>query len=69
MTTRRLRTLYCPVGARCALCGLDASTGGYGAIKLKIEHAPPGEPLAVFNRSSWLCDPCVDAIAGAEESK
>lgn len=63
MSIRRLRSVMSPVGARCRLCGLDASTDHYTAIEFTVEHVAPGDSLAICNRSRWLCDPCVAAIA------
>lgn len=70
-TERSLLRVVCPVGARCALCGLHAQNDGavtqldimYGGHALSSE----GNELAALWKHLYLCSLCIATIRGTEE--
>lgn len=67
-TVREARLVLAPVGVRCRLCKLTAADK-YGAV-VQIEvmyggkrYGDEGNELTPLWRRSWVCEPCIDALA------
>ena len=63
-TERELRRVICPVGANCALCGLDPEDDSRGVAQMAVmyggrTYGDEGNELVALWRRPYLCIPCI----------
>lgn len=63
---RDVQYVLIPVGERCELCRLACHDG---SVEISVHYGPKnkygdtGNPLVALNRSSWVCESCLRALA------